>query len=215
MLVPSIIMNAIKAAKSFGRWPRKLRLEGDDVPGVDVVITVCNESVSILYDTVMAALAVDYPKDRFRVIVSDDGNCPQLATMIGELRSQGHRVFYTARVKEGASGYKAANLNHALAFAGTLPGGPADFIANLDADMIPEKRWLRSVMAHLVRDKKCGLACPPQVGRFPPNSCITSLEPSLRRIISLKKVNKPKAYTTKWDSRPLTSQIALLQHASE
>lgn len=36
-------------------------------------------------------------------------------------------------------------------------------MAALDADMIPEKDWLRAVIAHLVVDPNMALTCPPQV----------------------------------------------------
>lgn len=47
-----------------------------------------------------------------------------------------------------------------------LEGGEAEFIAALDADMIPEADWLRAIIAHMVIDDKMALVCPPQVCDF-------------------------------------------------
>jgi cellulose synthase/poly-beta-1,6-N-acetylglucosamine synthase-like glycosyltransferase len=143
------------------------------VPFVDVLIPVCNERLDIIQDTVRAALRVDYPPHRFRVVVSDDGASAELRAWVESL-SQGQgqpenmnypKLYYTSRVKQGAraAGYKAGNLNHALEVVRRLPGGAADYVAGLDADMVPERKWLRSVAAHIVRDDMLGLVCPAQL----------------------------------------------------
>ena len=51
----------------------KPALMGDDVPNVDVLITCCREDIDVIMDTTRAACALDYPRDRFRVFVCDDG----------------------------------------------------------------------------------------------------------------------------------------------
>ena len=42
------------------------------VPTVDILLPSCGEPTDIIQDTVRAALAQDYPKDRFQVYVCDD-----------------------------------------------------------------------------------------------------------------------------------------------
>ncbi|KAI0841881.1 glycosyltransferase family 2 protein [Hypoxylon sp. FL0890] len=142
-------------------WRPRYRLVGDnDVPRVDVIVTCCNESLDIVQDTVLGALAIDYPTDHFRVILTDDGASPAVKEWVSGLKRS--NILYTARVKQGAAGYKAGNLNHAVEFIKTLPRGPAPFIAGLDADMIPEKKWLRAGLPHLILDPKMGVATPKQ-----------------------------------------------------
>ena len=152
-------------------WTRKrprIRLLGDNVPSVDVILPVCGEKLDIIQDTVRATLNIDYPRHRFRVVVSDDGANPKVRAWVEQHAAASgiQNLFYTARVKTGSAGYKAGNLNHAIKFVDGLPGGSAEFVAGLDADMIPEPRWLRAVAAHIVRDSKLALVCPTQVG-FP------------------------------------------------
>lgn len=163
MKVP-LLLNAIgRAGAIFGEWRPRLRIVGPNVAPVDVIITVCSESLDIVMNTIRATLEIDYPKDRYRVIVSDDGNSAELKSSVMALALKKPNLYYTARVKNGPEGYKGGNLNHALKFTETLPGGPAEFVAGLDADMIPEKRWLRAVAAHIAQDPKLAMVCPSQV----------------------------------------------------
>lgn len=113
----------------------------------------------------MAAAAVDWPTDRFRVVVLDDGGSGELQKAVETLALVYSNVYYTARtkVKGVPHHFKAGNLNHGLHFVHGLPGGAGDYIAALDADMIPEPDWLRAIIAHLVIDPKLALSCPPQV----------------------------------------------------
>jgi cellulose synthase/poly-beta-1,6-N-acetylglucosamine synthase-like glycosyltransferase len=146
----------------MGKWRGRFRLVSDQVPRIDVVIPCCREPLDVLQDTVLASLALDYPEHLFRVIVSDDGGSEALRAWCNGLGR--HNLFYTARVKTGAAGFKAGNLNHAVRFIELdLKGKPAEFIASLDADMIPEKSWLRAVMPHILMDPRLGMAVATQV----------------------------------------------------
>ncbi|KAK2056642.1 nucleotide-diphospho-sugar transferase [Colletotrichum caudatum] len=150
----------IKCGTTTARWRPRLRLLGDNVPSVDVIVTVCNEKIDIVKDTVRAALGVEYPDTRFRVIVADDGRSKLLEDWVHHLSIEHPNLYYTARSRYG--GWKAGNLNEAVKFARLLPGGAAELVAGLDADMIPETRWLRCLTAHMVRDRKIGVVCPAQ-----------------------------------------------------
>ncbi len=144
----------------------KLRLQGTIVPSVDVVITCCGEEDDLVLDTAKAACDIDYPTDKFRVIVCDDGKSEYLRMATERAASrQFPNMHYRSRPKYPGvpQHFKAGNLNYALEETKKMPGGPATFFAALDADMIPEKLWLRALLPHLLRDKKCSMSCPPQV----------------------------------------------------
>jgi cellulose synthase/poly-beta-1,6-N-acetylglucosamine synthase-like glycosyltransferase len=153
----------VKFGIFFAENRKRLRLIGENVPFVDIIITTCKEDIGVVQDTILAALAIDYPKDKYRVVLSDDGACQELRSWVLELDQP--RLFYTNRTSRG--GFKAGNLNHAVEFLESLPGGVATFIAALDADMIVEKHWLRSVAAHIVLDRSIALVCPSQVSPTP------------------------------------------------
>ncbi|EHY56623.1 hypothetical protein HRR83_002294 [Exophiala dermatitidis] len=143
----------------------KLRLIGNDVPKVDVFITCCGEDDDVILDTVRAALDLDYPADRFRVILLDDGKSDVLKTSLEDMRETFPNLYYRRRPKFPGvpHHFKAGNLNYGLDEVHNLPGGASEFMAALDADMIPEQHWLRAVMPHLLLDPKVALACPPQL----------------------------------------------------
>ncbi|KAJ9660640.1 hypothetical protein H2198_002382 [Neophaeococcomyces mojaviensis] len=143
----------------------KLRLIGNDVPTVDVFVTCCGEDDDLVLDTVRAACDVDYPQDKFRVIVLDDGKSASLERAVRDLADTYANLYYKSRPKFPGvpHHFKAGNLNYGLDEVHTMPGGAGQFMAALDADMIPEQQWLRAVLPHLLVDPKMALACPPQL----------------------------------------------------
>jgi cellulose synthase/poly-beta-1,6-N-acetylglucosamine synthase-like glycosyltransferase len=146
----------------------QLRLVGNDVPTVDIFITCCGEDVDLVLDTTRATCEIDYPQDRFRVIILDDANCTDLRQAIGHLEEVYPNLVYRCRPKFPGvpHHFKAGNLNYGIQEVLSMPGGASQYVAALDADMIPEPHWLRAVMPHLVRDPKMALACPPQVSIY-------------------------------------------------
>lgn len=150
-----------------GRKRPQLRIRGDIAPTVNVLVTCCKEDPDVILDTVRAACVVDYPRDRFRVTVCDDGADPDLKAGVKAMKEMFPNLYYHARVKvKGVPHhFKAGNLIAATEFVASLEGGPAEFLAALDADMIPEHDWLSAIMAPLCVDPKMALSCPPQVSR--------------------------------------------------
>lgn len=147
------------------RRRRKLRLQGNIVPVVDVLVTCCGEDEDIILNTARAACHIDYPVDRFRVFVLDDARSPSLFRSVAALREEHPNLYYRAREKHPGvpHHFKAGNLNFGLKETMTTKGEIGEFAAALDADMIPEPEWLRAILPHMIVDDRCGLACPPQV----------------------------------------------------
>ncbi|KAJ9631285.1 hypothetical protein H2204_008227 [Knufia peltigerae] len=144
----------------------RLRLVGDEVPSVDVVITCCGEDDDLVLDTAKAACNIDYPHERFRVLICDDGKSKRLQDLVEETAlTQFDNLYYRSRPKYPGvpHHFKAGNLNDALEETAKLPGGAAIFLAALDADMIPMRDWLRALLPHMLQDPKCSMACPPQL----------------------------------------------------
>lgn len=124
------------AIKKRGR--PKMRLVGEDVPTVDVFVTCCGEDDDVVLDTVRGACNQDYPRDRFRVIVLDDGKSESLEKAVGNLSLTYPNTYYVARPKFPGvpHHFKAGNLNYGLEHTHTLPGGAGFYMAALDADMV-------------------------------------------------------------------------------
>ena len=146
--------------------PRRphLQLWTDSVPAVDVLITCCGEDHETILNTVQAACATDYPKERLQIFLLDDAASADLAKAMSILQLHKPNLFYSARKKGPIRDYKAGNLNHGLKCSAALSDCPAPFVAGLDADMIVEPHWLSTLLPHLLNDPGLALACPPQVG---------------------------------------------------
>ncbi|CAG8097170.1 unnamed protein product [Penicillium salamii] len=163
--IPSLMHNCwtMMALKKRGR--AKLRLTGNECPTVDVFITCCGEEDDVVLDTVRGACDQDYPRDSMRVIILDDARSKTLEDACNQLATIHPNVIYMAREKIPGKPhhFKAGNLNYGLEQTTLLPGGAGQFMAALDADMIPEQDWLRAILPHLLVDPKMALACPPQL----------------------------------------------------
>ncbi|KAL8694268.1 MAG: hypothetical protein Q9218_001036 [Villophora microphyllina] len=147
------------SARGKGKLQLPLRLSGDMVPTVDVLIPCCGEPLEVVLDTVKAACSLDYPKDRYRIAVLDDGRSPAVKDEITNLSNQfpDVRIHYSSRLARSASHSRAGNLNHGLDYLAGLKEDQAEFVAVLDIDMIPLPNWLRSVVPYLLTDKTVGL----------------------------------------------------------
>lgn len=163
--IPSLMHNIWTMWAIKERRRPKLRLVSDEVPTVDVFVTCCGEDDDVVLDTVRGACDVDYPRDRFRVIVLDDAKSASLEAGVQGLDMVYRNVIYMARTKIPGvpHHFKAGNLNYGLDAVHNLPGGAGQYMAALDADMIPERDWLRAILPHLLIDDKMALACPPQL----------------------------------------------------
>ena len=144
------------------------RLIGDASPTIDVFVTCCGEPLDVVEDTVMAAATQDYPSRQVRVFILDDGHNEQLreVTALWSKRSaekNGSQVRYLSRETKPCvkSYFKAGNLRFGI--EETMRLGGSEFLASLDADMIPEPDWLRRMIPHLILDNGVAIACPPQV----------------------------------------------------
>lgn len=163
-LVPYLCWMTVLLLSLGNRKRPKLRLRGDKVPTVDVLFTTCGEVVPMITNTVRSACNIDYPTDRYRIIVCDDDADPELEAALQPMIREYPHLVYQARTKiDGVPHhYKAGNLQSGIDYAVTLPGGPAEYLATLDADMIPHPEWLRAILPHLINDNEMALVSPPQ-----------------------------------------------------
>ena len=155
----------------------KLRMVGNEVPTVDVFITCCNEDDDLILDTVRAACDLDYPQDRYRIMLLDDGKSDNIKDIINDMRSMHPNLYYRRRPKWPGvpHHFKAGNLNYGMEQVHKLPGGASEYLAGLDCDMIPEREWLRAIVPHILNDDKMALACPPQVSQKPSSAISSAL----------------------------------------
>jgi cellulose synthase (UDP-forming) len=123
----------------------------DDVsrwPSVDVFIPTYNEPLDVVRATVLAATALDWPADRLRIYLLDDG------------RREAFRAFATEAgveyvVRPDNAHAKAGNLNHALART------RGEVVAVFDCDHVPTRSFLQLTVGGFLRDPRLALVQTP------------------------------------------------------
>ena len=131
-------------------WPRRREpcpRPRDFAPSIDVFVTIYNEPVEVLERTLTAVTVMDYPADRLRVHVLDDGRRAAVAALADEFGAG-----YITR--ENNAHAKAGNINHAL------PLTHGDLIALFDCDHIPVRSFLEETAGYF-QDPKVAIVQTP------------------------------------------------------
>lgn len=134
-------------------WPlrRKPVPMPDDVstwPSVAILIPSYNEPLSVVRPTVMAALAQDWPRDRLKVYILDDGRRE-------EFREFAELVGVTHITRDNNRHAKAGNINQAL------PKTEGELVAIFDCDHIPNRSFLQMTVGQFLVDPKLAMVQTP------------------------------------------------------
>lgn len=117
-------------------------------PTVDVLIPTYNEPLKVVRTTVFAAMAMDWPKDKIRVFILDDGTRDEFRKFAEEVNVG----YLTRSVKKHA---KAGNLNAALRHIN------GEFVAIFDCDHVPTRTFLQVSMGWFGKDPKLAMVQTP------------------------------------------------------
>lgn len=155
------------------RRPPHLSEDPNEIPSVDVFVPSYNESAELLEVTLLAAQAMDYPKDKLKVFLLDDGGTDQKCTT-GSKESQAaakkRRATLQALCEDIGAIYltreknlhaKAGNLNSA--FEQTT----GDLVMVVDADHVPTRDFLQNTVGFFAEDEKLFLVQTPHFFRNP------------------------------------------------
>ncbi len=111
----------------------------DVLPPVAVVVPTYGEPYEVLERTVVSLKKLDYPLDLLCIVVTDDGQRPEVKQMARE-----HRVHYNLGPQQDA---KAGNLNSALRFLETaFP--QATLVLTQDADEVSHPSFLKKTIGY-------------------------------------------------------------------
>lgn len=136
-------------------------------PSVDVYIPSYNEEVDLLETTLAAAVSIDYPKDKLRVYLLDDGGTDQKLTQADPeaaaaararrtaLTALCERLHVTYMTRPRNERAKAGNINHAF----TQTSG--DLMLILDADHVPTVGILQATVGFFQQDSGLFLVQTP------------------------------------------------------
>lgn len=143
-----MLLGYVQTAWPLHRRPYPLPADNRQWPSVDLYIPTYNEPLDIIRLTVLAAQAIDWPRDKLKIYVLDDG------------RREEFRLF----CKQAGVGYitrsdnlhaKAGNLNHALRQT------TGEYIAFFDADHVPTRSFLQVGMGWFLKDPKLAMLQTP------------------------------------------------------
>ena len=114
---------------------------------VDVYIPTYNEDIEIVRKTVLGALALEYPADKKRVYVLDDGRAEKYQARRAALRQMCEELGCVMLTRDTNAHAKAGNINTALQRTG------GDLILILDCDHIPVRHFLKDTVGFFYRPK--------------------------------------------------------------
>jgi cellulose synthase/poly-beta-1,6-N-acetylglucosamine synthase-like glycosyltransferase len=126
-----------------------------DLPKVSILVPAHNEAI-VIARTVDALMQLDYPQDRLEVVIINDSSTDRTGEiLVQKLKQYPQLKILTIQPSVGGKG-KARALNNGLEIA------TGEFIAVYDADNIPERRALISLMRSILAAPNLGAV----VGKF-------------------------------------------------
>lgn len=143
-----LILGYIQTAWPLQRQPVPLPADVSLWPTVDIYIPTYNEPLAVVRPTVLAAKGIDWPADKLRVYILDDGRREAFRAFAAEAG-----VEYMIRPDNAHA--KAGNLNHAL------PLTRGEFIAIFDCDHIPNRSFLQLTIGWFLQDPRCAMVQTP------------------------------------------------------
>jgi cellulose synthase (UDP-forming) len=130
------------------RPPLPLPADIDRWPSVDVMIPTFNEPLEVVRYTVLAAKQLDWPADKLKILILDDGGRDEFRAFAEEVD-----VEYTARPEHPHA--KAGNINYALERT------TGELVAVFDCDHIPTRSFLQVTAGWFLRDANLAMLQTP------------------------------------------------------
>jgi cellulose synthase (UDP-forming) len=141
-------LSYIQTSYPLDRKPVPMPANPADWPTVDIYVPSYNESLDLVRPTVLAAMNMDYPRDKLNVWILDDGRRP-------EFREFAEECGCGYIIRPDNKGAKAGNLNHAMRHT------TGEYIAIFDCDHAPTRAFLQLTLGWLIRDKRIALVQTP------------------------------------------------------
>ncbi|APG20429.1 UDP-forming cellulose synthase catalytic subunit [Kosakonia radicincitans DSM 16656] len=143
-----LVLGYFQVAWPLNRQPVPLPKDMSLWPSVDIFVPTYNEDLSVVKNTIYASLGIDWPKDKLKIWILDDGGREefrQFASMVG--------VEYIARTTHEHA--KAGNINNALKYA------KGEFVSIFDCDHVPTRSFLQMTMGWFLKEKKLAMMQTP------------------------------------------------------
>lgn len=156
-----MLINVVLSIGGFLYYIRVNRTDGHiklkEYPMVSIMVPAHNESI-VIRKTVQALLALDYPKDKYEIIVINDNSSDDSAEVLKKIQEKNPDrkliVINTDNVSGGKGKSNALNIGFSVS-SGSV-------IAIYDADNTPEPNALTLLVENLMSDDKLGAV----IGKF-------------------------------------------------
>ena len=143
-----LFLSYVQLTWPLERKPVPLPANEAEWPTVDIYVPSYNESLDIVRPTVLAAMNIDWPRDKMNVYILDDGRRP-------EFRDFAEEIGCGYVIRPDNKGAKAGNINHALKHT------DGEYIAIFDCDHAPTRAFLQMTAGWLVRDARISMVQTP------------------------------------------------------
>ena len=143
-----LLLGYFQTSWPLGRKPAPMPADNRTWPEVDIFIPTYNEPLEVVKQTVFTAMGLDWPQDRFRIHVLDDGRRDAFRAFCEEVG-----VGYITRDDNRHA--KAGNINAALKVTS------AEYVAIFDCDHVPTRSFLQICCGWFLRDPKLAMLQTP------------------------------------------------------
>lgn len=143
-----LILGYFQTLWPLNRRPAALPDDPERWPSVDLMIPTYNEPLEVVRPTVLAALGIDWPHDKLRIHLLDDGRR-------SDFREFAESVGIGYITRDDNRHAKAGNLNHAL----TVTHG--EYLALFDCDHVPQRSFLQMTLGWFLKDPRLALLQTP------------------------------------------------------
>jgi len=126
-------------------------------PSVTIVVSCFNEEKTV-YKTIRSLLNLEYPKDKLKIFLVDDGSTDGTWNIISRFaKNRNIKIFH----KENEGKYTALNLG--------LKYTETEFFGGMDADSFADREALIRIMSYFQNDKDAMAVAPSVVVHNPKN----------------------------------------------
>ena len=134
------------------------KMQGKKWPSVDIIVPCFNESKTIVA-TVDSLLNLEYPKDKFKIVVVDDGSTDNSLEILQIFKDNPQVLIHH---KKNGGKYTALNFG--------IENSKADLVGCLDADSFVDKDALKTMLPYFENQKI--MAVVPSIKVYEPNNNI-------------------------------------------
>ena len=139
-----------------------LERKNKNLPSVDIIVPCFNESTTII-NTINSILDLDYPKDKFKIIVVDDGSEDNSSKVLEIFKDNPQIKIHR---KENGGKYTALNFG--------IENSKADLFGCLDADSFVDKNALKNMIPYFENQKI--MAVVPSIKIYKPGNVLQKIQ---------------------------------------